>query len=261
MPLPKYVAPGESYVTPEMVAANSKAALDAANAANPSGANLTSQLVGNLSGGLHGELPNDVRNLIQQQAAQNGVANGVGGSDFANYQGLRTLGLTSLSRMQHTEDSLVNPLLGYRPVPYAQPHMPTPAGPPPPQGSGGFGNTTPHYNVGPIGGGGGAPHATLPTYGAPQGGTSTGNILNDLLAKYGPIGNSGSSPMGTYGGPPLDMTNLGGGGYEDQGYGYGNDQDYAQTSAGGYGADYAGAADAANLGYDPSDFGYSDFES
>lgn len=259
MPLPNYVNPGGSYMTPEMLAANSKASIDAANAANPSGTNLTNQLVSNLSRGLHGELPDDVRNLVQQQAAQNGVESGVSGSQFANYQGLRTLGLTSLSRMQHTEDSLVNPLLGYRPVPFAQPRLPAPAGPPPPQGNGGFGNTTPHYPVGPIGGGG-APHATLPTYGAPQGGTSTGNILNDLLAKYGPIGNSGASPMGTYNGPPLSMAGLDSG-YQDQGYGYGNDQDWAQTSAGDYGSDYAGAADAANLGYDPSDFGYSDFES
>lgn len=241
-------------MTPEMVAKSNAANAGAINTGN---SGLTNQLLGNLASGLHGELPDDVKNLIQQQAAQNGVASGTSGSDFANYQGLRTLGLTSLGRMQHTEDSLINPLLGYRPVPYANAAPHVPGGPPPPQGSGGFGNTTPHYNVGPISGGGGTPHATLPTYGAPQGGTSTGNMLNDFLAKYGSVGNSGASPMGTYGGPPLSMAGLNGG-FGDQGYGYGNDQDWA----GDYGGpDYAGAADAANAGYDPNDFGYSDFES
>lgn len=235
MALPQYVAPGQSYVTPEM-ALSQNAAL-----ASGGGPDLTSQLVGNLSGALKGELPADVKQLLQQEAAQNSVSNGVSGSQFANYQGLRTLGLTSLNRMQGAENSLVNPLLGPRPY-YHPPIRPTE--PPPPEYSGGFGNITPHYNVGPIQSGGGAPgrtpNPTLPDYQQGGGGTSTGNILNDLLSKYGPLGNSGSSPMGTYNGSPLDMAGL------DAGFsgGYGiNDQDLAQTTP-GYGAiDNLGYAD------------------
>jgi hypothetical protein len=165
------------------------------------GPNLPEQLVNNLSGALKGELPEDVKQMLQQKAAQDAVSSGTSGSQFANYQGLRTLGLTSLDRMQHAEDSLINPLLNYHP-PFFQPQRPYS---PPARGyeggGGGFESTTPHYNVGPIQGGGGRP--TLPTYQQPGptapsvGATGTGNILNDLLSKYGPIGNSGSSPMGS----------------------------------------------------------------
>lgn len=67
---------------------------------------LLDQTAGNLSGALKGELPQDVINMLQTQAAERGVGGGVGGSQFAEYGGLRTLGLTSLDRMKHAEDLL-----------------------------------------------------------------------------------------------------------------------------------------------------------
>lgn len=67
---------------------------------------LRPQVVSNLSGALNGELPQDVVDQINQHAAEFGVASGMPGSEFAGYQGLRNLGLTSLARMQHAEDLL-----------------------------------------------------------------------------------------------------------------------------------------------------------
>lgn len=67
---------------------------------------LLDQTATNLGGALRGELPPDVINMLQTQAAERGVAGGVGGSQFAEYGGLRTLGLTSLDRMKHAEDLL-----------------------------------------------------------------------------------------------------------------------------------------------------------
>jgi hypothetical protein len=248
MALPTYVAPGQSYLTPEMLAAQNAAG------ATVGGPNLTDQLVGNLSGALKGELPDDTKQLLQQKAAQDAVSSGTSGSQFANYQGLRTLGLTSLDRMQHAEDSLVNPLIGYHP-PFIQPQRqyspPVVAN----QGGGGFENTTPHYNVGPIGGGGGggggrAP--TLPTYQtAPGGGTSTGNVASDLVAKYGPLGNSGASPMGQYGGPALSPVGgyggIPGGGLNNWNSGGITDEDRAMAQE---------QQNLIDVGLNPADFGY-----
>lgn len=67
---------------------------------------LLDQTATNLGGALRGELPPDVINMLQTQAAERGVGGGVGGSQFAEYGGLRTLGLTSLDRMKHAEDLL-----------------------------------------------------------------------------------------------------------------------------------------------------------
>lgn len=254
MALPNYVGPGQTYVTPELLASqNLNAALDVGG-----GPNLTNQLVGNLSGALKGELPADTKQLLEQKAAQDAVSSGTSGSQFANYQGLRTLGLTSLDRMQHAEDSLINPLLGYHP-PFLIPKRPETPWPRAYEGGGGgFRNTMPGYNVGPILSGGGvapgrASNPTLPNYQQGGGGTSTGNILNDLLSKYGPLGNSGSSPMGTNAGfGPLGMPDE----YANTDYGL-NGQDWAQTTP-SYGADqtYNDMQGLAGLGYDPQALGY-----
>jgi hypothetical protein len=69
------------------------------------------QAATNLSGALKGELPPDVVNMLQQQAAERGVAGGVPGSQAAEYGGLRTLGLTSLDRMDKATDLLANQFL------------------------------------------------------------------------------------------------------------------------------------------------------
>ncbi len=53
---------------------------------------------------------------IQQHAAEFGVSSGLPGSQFAGYQGLKNLGLTSLDRASKAEAELVNPLLGYHPL-------------------------------------------------------------------------------------------------------------------------------------------------
>lgn len=65
---------------------------------------LLNQTAENLSGALRGELPKDVQDQIASRAAELGVASGMPGSENAQYRGLRDLGLTSLSRMQHAED-------------------------------------------------------------------------------------------------------------------------------------------------------------
>lgn len=82
--------------------------------ANPN-APLTSQLRTSLGGALRGELPQDVVDQIRQHAAEFGVASGLSGSEFAGYQGLKNLGLTSLSRITGAENLLANPLLNPRP--------------------------------------------------------------------------------------------------------------------------------------------------
>lgn len=67
---------------------------------------LLDQTASNLGGALRGELPQDVINMLQTEAAERGVGGGVGGSQFAEYGGLRTLGLTSLDRMRDAENLL-----------------------------------------------------------------------------------------------------------------------------------------------------------
>lgn len=59
-----------------------------------------------LEGALRGELPQDVVNQIQQRAAEFGVSSGLPGSQFASYQGLRNLGLTSLDRIKDAEKAI-----------------------------------------------------------------------------------------------------------------------------------------------------------
>lgn len=261
MPLPTYVAPGGSYDIPAEVAPP----------VDPSASNLYHQLVGNLSGALRGELPEDVKQLLQQKAAQNAVASGTSGSQFADYQGLRTLGLTSLDRMQGAENSLVSRF--FRQSQAAHQARPTPLVPGYQGGGGGFESTTPHYNVAPIRSGGGT--QTLPDYtggqrAAPTRATDPNAMYQQIIDKYSGIGNSGSAPMGQYGGSPLN--NIGGGG---PGYGYGNDQDVAGTTpvanrgsffAGtpqDYGNNQLNAAtyeqmqQLTDMGLNPMDFGYS----
>lgn len=54
----------------------------------------------NIQSGLAGELPQDVVNQIKQRSAEFGVATGMPGSQFAGYQGLCNLGLTSLDQQR-----------------------------------------------------------------------------------------------------------------------------------------------------------------
>lgn len=67
---------------------------------------LYSGVANSLQTALKGELPQDVVNQIQQRAAEFGVASGLPGSQFAGYQGLRNLGLTSLDRIKDAEKAI-----------------------------------------------------------------------------------------------------------------------------------------------------------
>jgi hypothetical protein len=62
----------------------------------------------NIGAQLRGEVPEDVVNLIGQQAAERGITRGVPGSQFANYDYLRALGLTSLGQQAAGEGALTN---------------------------------------------------------------------------------------------------------------------------------------------------------
>lgn len=159
---------------------------------------LRPQVVSNLSGALQGQLPQDVVDQIHSHAAEFGVASGMPGSEFAGYQGLRNLGLTSLDRMSHAED-LLTP--GYHQSQQTTYSPPSPAdamawtnhansinfG-----GSGGMRNETPAYMAG---GGGGSGHMAMPP-GAPKAPDSHA-LIGDFLARYLPGSSGGGSPMGS----------------------------------------------------------------
>lgn len=149
---------------------------------------LRTQTFSNLGGALRGELPPDVVNQIAQQAAEFGVASGMPGSEFAGYNGLRTLGLNSLSRMQHAEDSLT-------------PHFFQPPTTVAPQG------THPTQTVTHPASGGSAPIMRGPSSSPERTNPETGvktpdtkSLVGDFLSKYLPGGqgtSSGMAPMGS----------------------------------------------------------------
>jgi hypothetical protein len=178
-----------------------------------SNAALATQLRSNLSGALKGDLPPDVVQQIQQHAAEFGVASGLSGSQFAGYQGLKNLGLTSLDRASKAESELVNPLLGYHPL-QVLPGTPQPF--PQPQSNINWGQSTSPVGVSAINSGGGPAGGRMPApfvdprsgWGSPQ--TNVQSILGDIASKYGPIGATGSRPMGgtlpAYGGTSTGTT-------------------------------------------------------
>jgi hypothetical protein len=144
----------------------------------------------NLDTALSGGLPQDVVDQIRQHAAEFGVASGMPGSEFAGYQGLRNLGLTSLSQINRATDMLAP---GYRESVSASGN---------PQGNvqGGGGN----WNVGSVPGT--LQHAGAP---APPGAPMQPNkpdsqsLVGDFLAKYLPGAarstgaSTGMAPMGS----------------------------------------------------------------
>lgn len=142
--------------------------------------------MGNLGTALKGQLPEDTIDLIKQRAAEFGVASGMPGSELAGNQGLRTLGLTSLNRMQGAE-SLLAPYAFREGYTYA-----------PQRDSGGF--SQPHPMDPAFAGTRSAPMLRSPApQGAPVqqggankgsgGGTTVGNLLSFMP-------NQGMSPMG-----------------------------------------------------------------
>ncbi len=167
---------------------------------------LTDQLVGNLKGALKGELPPDVVQQIQQNAAEFGVAGGVPGSQFAGYQGLKNLGLTSLNRMQGAESELVNPLLGYHPLQVVPPVGPPIGGAAPVSNPNWARNIMPGGITGIAGAGqqgGGGGRTPLPLM-DPRGQQNQAQAtIAEIGQKYGPGSASSSfgfgSPMGTRG--------------------------------------------------------------
>ena len=66
----------------------------------PGFGNITEEASQRLQEGLRGELGDDVENLIARRAAERGIATGTGGSQFADFGELRTLGLTAMDRIQ-----------------------------------------------------------------------------------------------------------------------------------------------------------------
>jgi len=122
-----FVMPSGGYVGSTPLNPNYNDSVAAQNAAAAAAAapvsNLRDKLFSNLQGGLAGELPQDVTDQIRQHAAEFGVASGMPGSEFANYNGLRNLGLTSLSRMQHAEDLLTPHFFQNSPT-YQRPQSP-----------------------------------------------------------------------------------------------------------------------------------------
>lgn len=155
---------------------------------------LRPKVASNLSEALSGQLPQDVVDQVRQHAAEFGVASGMPGSEFSAYNGLRSLGLNSLSQVNRATD-LLTP--GYRESVSASGN---------PQGNvqGAGGN----WNVGSVPGtlqrgGGGAPPAPMTQPGKPD----SQSLVGDFLAKYLPgaarTGTStGMAPMGS---TPADL--------------------------------------------------------
>ncbi len=208
-----------------------------------SNAALATQLRGNLSGALKGDLPPDVVQQIQQNAAEFGVSSGLSGSQFAGYQGLKNLGLTSLNRAQQAEQELVNPLLGYHPLQI----LPNTALPPtsPQSNIDWRASTSPVGTTGITGGGGNrtmpAPLQDPRAAWAQQTGQdqNVNGILAQLASKYGNLGAQGgvgfASPMSGGGTLPT--------------YGTGSSGDWWQNAG-------TGEAPSGNVGISsPGDFG------
>lgn len=145
----------------------------------PQFAPLAEKLKSNYSSALSGELPQDVKDQISNYAAERGVASGMPGSQWAGYQGLRQLGLTSLSRQDQAAKEL---------TPYLFRDIGLPTRPPPGPSHNFTGTITP-----PLARQGGSqqpPAGQRPM--VPAGGTTVG----DILSKYGmsPLGQNNLTP-------------------------------------------------------------------
>lgn len=177
---------------PSAATRDNAAAVAAANDAIAPVNDLRAKTFSNLGGALRGELPQDVTDQIARSAAEFGVASGMPGSEFASYQGLRNLGLTSLSRMQHAEDLLTPHFFQQSPTYVNRTNTVNPTYPMDPAFRGT--NSAPLLNTG----GGGRPMVN------PETGVKTPDsksIVGDFLQKYLPGGNKGVStgmaPMGS----------------------------------------------------------------
>lgn len=181
---------GDSYVGgPKPPVATLDPALQPASSTLP----LREQLMGNLSGALRGELPRDVSDLIRSRAAEFGVASGMPGSELAANQGLRTLGLTSLNRMQGAEQML-SPLLF--PREFTTPGYRDTTVPPQPRDPWFHGGGTPPLAQPAQGG---IPRTTTPGPTAGTGNTGIGDELAQYLTGFSrgtamnPMGSNSSS--------------------------------------------------------------------
>lgn len=141
---------------------------------------LAEKLKTNYEGALAGELPQDVKDQISNYAAERGVASGMPGSQWAGYQGLRQLGLTSLNRMDEARNQLTPYLFRNIGLPPANQN-----------------NQSSTWNTGsitpPLAHQPSQPQAPQMPKGAPQGG---GTTVGDILSKYGmsPLGVNNASP-------------------------------------------------------------------
>jgi hypothetical protein len=156
---------------------------------------------------LQGDIPQDVKDLIDQHAAELGVASGMPGSQFAQYRGLRDLGLTSLARSDAATNALL-PIFA-RPTPMIMPNT----GPPTtPQGFVPGGSRPPEVPATVLSPGGPTGRNVgddLARYlgGNKAGGSDINAILANLGGTFGP--GRGYSPMGsgtmpTYGANPMN---------------------------------------------------------
>jgi len=159
-----YFAPGQT--TEDL---RREGRLPAAPVAAPS--ELATKVKSNLSSALAGQLPQDVIDQIATHAAEFGVASGMPGSQFAQYRGLRDLGLTSLNRMDQATQTL---------LPYVtrSPYQPNMTGLPPEQGRANWWQP------------GGTGEVSAPML-APRGGQPS---VGDELAKYLTRGGGAAKP-------------------------------------------------------------------
>lgn len=205
--MPKYVAPSGGYIGDTYTGGGSPGGGTPYNYSSTSSTSsgipeLRPKVVSNLNTALSGELPEDVVTQIRNRAAEFGVASGMPGSEFAGYQGLRNLGLTSLDRMQHAEDLL---------APGYQQHNQSTYSPGSPADAMAWTNHSNEVN----GFNRNRTNGEVPAYVNPghSGGFSqvpgmpkapdSHALIGDFLAKYLPGGSAGSSPMGSnfnYGG-------------------------------------------------------------
>jgi hypothetical protein len=155
---------------------------------------LRPKVVSTLDTALSGGLPQDVVDQMRQHAAEFGVASGMPGSEFSGYQGLRNLGLTSLSQINRAQDLLAP---GYR-------ESTSYSGNP----QGGPSSHTSNWNVGSVPGtlqrgGGGAAPAPAGQPGKPD----NQSLVGDFLAKYlpGSRGGGTSTGMAPMGSTPQDL--------------------------------------------------------
>lgn len=84
----------------------------------PGYSDIAAQSSENIGSLMKGEIPADVLYQIGQQSAERGVGQGVGGSQFANSEYLRALGLTSLDLQQQGEKDFSGAMGRLKDVPF-----------------------------------------------------------------------------------------------------------------------------------------------